>query len=99
MVGEESGASCEEPAFARCGRQAWRTKAAIHRRRIETNVWRLRKRLRQAESRDTHHEPAEGQLAQYSRKWTGQDLSDFISISVYTGLRISDVATFRADRL
>lgn len=50
-------------------------------------------------SRDTHHEAAKGELAQYHRKWTGQDLSDFISISVYTGLRISDVATFRADRL
>ena len=32
-------------------------------------------------------------------KWTGQDLSDFIAVSVYTGLRISDVVLFRASRL
>jgi integrase len=32
-------------------------------------------------------------------KWTGEDLADFISISIYTGLRISDVAIFRADRM
>ena len=32
-------------------------------------------------------------------KWTGEDLADFISISIYTGLRISDVALFRADRM
>lgn len=32
-------------------------------------------------------------------RWHGQDLADFISISVYTGLRISDVATFHIDRL
>lgn len=30
---------------------------------------------------------------------TGKDLSDFISISVYTGLRISDVSTFRSSRM
>ena len=35
----------------------------------------------------------------YRYKWTGQDLSDFIAISVYTGLRISDVALFSAERL
>ena len=41
-----------------------------------------------------------GRLAQnYKYKWTGRDLADFISISVYTGLRISDVATFHIDRL
>jgi integrase len=28
------------------------------------------------------------------RDWTGQDVMDFIMLSVYTGLRISDVATF-----
>lgn len=50
-------------------------------------------------SRDVHHKPAKGDVARYSRKWTGQDLSDFISVSVYTGLRISDVATFDAGRL
>jgi integrase/recombinase XerD len=30
---------------------------------------------------------------------TGQDLADFIAVSVYTGLRISDVSTFHIDRL
>jgi site-specific recombinase XerD len=42
---------------------------------------------------------AAGQLNRYNRKWTGQDLADFISLSVYTGLRISDVATFHASRM
>ncbi|MGA2350355.1 MAG: tyrosine-type recombinase/integrase [Terracidiphilus sp.] len=32
-------------------------------------------------------------------RWTGQDISDFIAVSVYTGLRISDVAMFRSSRL
>lgn len=32
-------------------------------------------------------------------KWNGEDLADFISLSIYTGLRISDVALFRADRM
>ena len=36
---------------------------------------------------------------EYRYRWTGQDLADFISISVYTGLRISDVCTFHVDRL
>jgi integrase len=35
----------------------------------------------------------------YRHRWHGEDVEDFISISVYTGLRISDVATFRGDRL
>ena len=30
----------------------------------------------------------------YRHKWTGEDLADFISLSIYTGLRISDVALF-----
>ncbi len=50
-------------------------------------------------SREIHHRAAEGQYARYNRKWTGQDLADFISVSVYTGLRISDVTTFNADRM
>lgn len=51
-------------------------------------------------ARKTHHHQAEsGLTANYKYKWTGQDLADFISISVYTGLRISDVTTFRIDRL
>jgi integrase len=32
-------------------------------------------------------------------KWTGDDVADFISLSIYTGLRISDVALFQIDRL
>lgn len=50
-------------------------------------------------SRSHHRKRAEAQVNRYQRKWTGQDLADFISVSVYTGLRISDVATFHLDRL
>jgi hypothetical protein len=50
-------------------------------------------------SREVHHRPARGETANYRHKWTGQDLADFIAISIYTGLRISDVATFHIDRL
>jgi hypothetical protein len=32
-------------------------------------------------------------------KWPGEDVADFISLSTYTGLRISDVALFQIDRL
>jgi integrase len=28
------------------------------------------------------------------RTWTGEDVKDFIMLSIYTGMRISDVATF-----
>jgi site-specific recombinase XerD len=35
----------------------------------------------------------------YSRRWGGEDLADFIEISCHTGLRISDVATFHISRL
>lgn len=31
--------------------------------------------------------------------WTGEDLAHFISISIYSGLRISDVAKFHIDRM
>jgi site-specific recombinase XerD len=50
-------------------------------------------------SRIIHHLRVEGQYARYNSKWTGQDLTDFISVSLYTGLRISDVATFHVDRM
>jgi integrase len=50
-------------------------------------------------SRVIHHQKAAGEYARYNYKWTGQDLADFISVSVYTGLRISDVSTFRIDRM
>lgn len=32
-------------------------------------------------------------------KWNGEDVADFISLSIYTGLRISDVALFQIDRM
>lgn len=32
------------------------------------------------------------------REWSGEDLKDFILLSVYTGLRISDVSTFDIQR-
>lgn len=35
----------------------------------------------------------------YRHKWNGDDLADFISLSIYTGLRISDVALFHIDRM
>jgi integrase len=50
-------------------------------------------------SRQTHHHQAQSQMANYKYKWTGQDLADFVSVSLYTGLRISDVCTFHVDRL
>ena len=50
-------------------------------------------------SREIHHRPVEGEHARNNTKWTGQDLADFVSVSVYTGLRISDVCTFRSDRM
>jgi integrase len=50
-------------------------------------------------SRKIHHHEAQGEAVNYKYRWTGQDLSDFISVSVYTGLRISDVSTFHIDRL
>jgi integrase len=50
-------------------------------------------------ARDVHHRAVSGEIANYRYKWTGHDLADFISVSMYTGLRISDVATFHVDRL
>jgi len=50
-------------------------------------------------SRVIHHHRAEGEYVRYNYKWTGQDIADFISVSVYTGLRISDVSTFHVDRM
>jgi integrase len=35
----------------------------------------------------------------YHRIWTGEDLADFIAISVHTGLRISTIATFHISRM
>jgi integrase len=35
----------------------------------------------------------------YRHKWNGEDMADFISLSIYTGLRISDVALFHVDRM
>src|ERR1051326_3806273 len=50
-------------------------------------------------NRKVHHRPAQNEIAAYKYSWTGQDLADFISVSVYTGMRISDVATFHIDRV
>jgi integrase len=50
-------------------------------------------------SRASHHQQVTGVLNRYNRKWTGEDVADFILISAYTGLRISDVATFHVSRL
>ena len=36
---------------------------------------------------------------EYRYHWSGRDLADLISVSVYAGLRISDVVTFHAGRL
>jgi integrase len=35
----------------------------------------------------------------YRHRWDGDDLADFISLSIYTGLRISDIALFHIDRM
>lgn len=50
-------------------------------------------------SRTIHHQRTFGEYVRYNFKWTGRDLADFISVSVYTGLRISDVSTFHIDRM
>lgn len=51
-------------------------------------------------SRKVHHHLAQPtETVNYKYKRTGQDLADFISVSVYTGLRISDICTFHIDRL
>ena len=50
-------------------------------------------------SRKIHHHEAQGETVNYRYRWNGQDLADFISVSLYTGLRISDVCTFHAGRL
>src|ERR1019366_2700380 len=42
--------------------------------------------------RHIHHRSAIGVVNSYRYSWTGKDLAEFISVSVYTGLRISDVA-------
>ena len=35
----------------------------------------------------------------YRHRWDGDDMADFISLSIYTGLRISDVALFNIERM
>ncbi len=57
----------------------------------ELRNWPKKKAGRVVETISSHRE--------YYRAWTGEDLIDFICVSVYTGLRISDVATFHIDRL
>jgi len=50
-------------------------------------------------SRKTHHRGAQEKPSITDTAGSGQDLADFISVSLYTGLRISDVCTFHIDRL
>jgi integrase len=50
-------------------------------------------------ARKSHHHPANGETVNYRYRWNGQDIADFIAVSTYTGLRISDVSTFHIDRL
>jgi integrase len=50
-------------------------------------------------SRVIHSRRVEGEYARYNSRWNGQDLADFISVSVYTGLRISDLTTFHIERM
>ena len=50
-------------------------------------------------SKATKERKEQGPYAQYRARWTGQDMADFVSVSVYTGLRISDVSTFHIDRM
>jgi integrase len=49
--------------------------------------------------RTVHHRAASGLMANYKYRWSGRDLADFVSVSLYTGMRISDIATFHIDRL
>jgi site-specific recombinase XerD len=64
----------------------------------------LRRMYEAAETKYGTHEvkwSREGIEVSYRRKnkWSGQDVADFISVSVYTGLRISDVCLFHIDRM
>ncbi len=49
--------------------------------------------------RNVHRSPAVNTIANYKFSWRGEDLADFITVSCYTGLRISDVCAFHIDRL
>ena len=76
--------------------------APLQRRRTGSDVRGVRNAVRQDADplvAKTHHHAVQGETVNYKYKWSGQDLADFISVSVYTGLRISDVCTFHADRL
>jgi integrase len=59
--------------------------------RTEIRTWPKKKDGRQVEALTPYRD--------YARKKTGEDLIDFITLSVWTGLRISDVATFNIERL
>jgi hypothetical protein len=49
--------------------------------------------------RTIRHQRVSGEYVRYNFKWSGQDIADFISLSVYTGLRISDACKFHIDRM
>jgi len=59
----------------------------------------LRKMYSACETKYARHQRADGEDARYRYTWTGQDLADFISVSVQAGLRISDTSTFHVDRM
>jgi integrase len=40
-----------------------------------------------------------GRYPAHNRKWIGEDLADFIAVSAFTGLRISDTAMFHVSKL
>jgi integrase len=45
------------------------------------------------------YEACQGYGKTSKHKWNGDDVADFISLSIYTGLRISDVALFNLERM
>jgi integrase len=45
------------------------------------------------------YEACQGYGKTSKHKWNGDDVADFISLSIYTGLRISDVALFHLERM
>ena len=45
------------------------------------------------------YEACQGYGKTSKHQWNGDDVADFISLSIYTGLRISDVALFHLERM
>lgn len=76
-----------------------RRKVRTRKEREEDNAPRIPFTDRELERMYDVCERLYGTKGLYKRVWTGQDLADFIALSVWTGLRISDVATFDIARL